>query len=354
VEVCKLKLRILDTFEKRPLRQTWLAPMAALLLFVPAAATAQGVPPERTAPPSEESPNRRLEQLRAMLPAVPGEYRIGPEDLIEVSVFEAADLNRSVRVTGGGEISLPLLGAVRAAGLTPRELESVLEELLRRTYLKDPHVGVFVREMQSHPVSVVGAVKKPGVFQIRGAKTLVEMLAMAEGLSEDAGDTILVSRGGGIAHGEATDSARKETISVDVKGLLESGDARRNVAVYAGDTVRVARAGIVYVVGEVKKPGGFLLRTNESISVLQALALSEGLLKTAAKSRARIIRIEEESGTRSEISVDLGKILKGTAADPALSARDILFVPGSGGRAALYKSGEAALQILSGVIIWRR
>jgi len=112
------------------------------------------------------------------------EYRIGPEDLVEITVFEAPELSRSARVSAGGEISLPLLGGLQAAGLTPRELELVLQELLRRAYMKDPHVGVFVREMQSHPVSVFGAVEKPGVFQIRGTKTLIEMLSMAEGLAE--------------------------------------------------------------------------------------------------------------------------------------------------------------------------
>lgn len=132
--------------------------------------------------------NQRLEQLRQMLdPQMPAasadEYRIGPDDLLDITVFEAPELNRSQRVSAGGQISLPLLGVVQAGSLTPRELEFVLEELLRRTYMKEPHVGVFVREMQSHPVSVFGAVKKPGVFQVRGAKTVVELLSMAEGLA---------------------------------------------------------------------------------------------------------------------------------------------------------------------------
>jgi polysaccharide export outer membrane protein len=122
----------------------------------------------------------------------------------------------------------------------------------------------------------------------------------------------------------------------------------------AGDVIKVARAGIIYVVGEVKKPGGFTLKTNENITVLQALALAEGILKTAAKGRARIIRTDSLSGARREIPLDIGKILAGKAQDPELASRDILFVPGSGAKTALYKSGEAALQIVSGVIIWRR
>lgn len=332
--------------------------------------------------------NQRLAQLRRMLEphapaASPMEYRIGPEDLLEINVFEASELNRSERVSAGGEVSLPLLGAVHAAGLTPRELESVVEELLRRTYMKDPHVGVFVREMQSHAVAVFGAVKKPGVFQIRGPKTVVELLSMAEGLAEDAGDTVLVTRGARFhdrehpsAEGEAaplssTPSAEEtspsatasspaaapkgsDAVEIDLKQLLQSGDPRWNVTVYPGDVVKVARAGIVYVVGEVKKPGGYLLRNNEDISVLQAIALAEGLTRTSAKSQAKIIRTAEETGQRKEIAIDLGKILAGKKEDLILRSKDIVFIPNSGARSGLYRGAEAALGIVSGIIIFRR
>jgi len=168
--------------------------LAAGILFAAAAAPiwGQSEPAAQGRPKFEgrtaQEYNQRLEQLRQMLdPQMPAasadEYRIGPDDLLEITVFEAPELNRSQRVSAGGQISLPLLGAVQAGSLTPRELEFVLEELLRRTYMKEPHVGVFVREMQSHAVSVFGAVKKPGVFQVRGAKTVVELLSMAEGLA---------------------------------------------------------------------------------------------------------------------------------------------------------------------------
>jgi polysaccharide export outer membrane protein len=311
------------------------------------------------------------------------EYRIGPEDLLEITVFEAPELNRSVRVSASGEFSLPLLGAVKAVGLTPRELEFVLQELLRRTFMKEPHVGVFVRELQSHPVSVVGAVKKPGVFQIRGTKTLLEMLSMAEGLAEDAGDTILVMRAAGLRgfpsqdenkqdvgtqssppveranETDAASSSPKEptldgTVEINLKNLLESGNPRYNVPIYPGDIVKVARAGIVYVVGEVKKPGGFVLKSNENISVLQALALAEGVTRTSAKSQARIIRTDQSTGQRTETALDLSKILAGKAPDPLLRPKDIVFVPNIGARSALYRGAEAAISILSGVAIYRR
>src|SRR5258708_3436316 len=142
--------------------------------------------------------NRRLKELLNSNPSAPAvsaqEYRIGPEDVLNINVFGAQELNREVRVSASGEISLPLLGSVRAAGLTPRDLEFVLQELLHRTYMKDPHVSVFVREMQSHPVSVMGAVRRPGVFQIRGSKRLLEVLSLAEGLADDAGATAIILR----------------------------------------------------------------------------------------------------------------------------------------------------------------
>jgi polysaccharide export outer membrane protein len=307
--------------------------------------------------------HRRLHQRLPGSDSVPParDYRIGPEDLLEVTVFEAPDLDRTVRVSAEGGISLPLLGAIHAAGLTSRQLEAVLEELLRRSYMKDPHVGVFVKAIRSHPVSVFGAVEEPGVYQIRGAKTLVEVLSMAQGLASDAGDTVIVMRSGGAlppdtagASTGGSASAPAGTIRIPLEGLLDSGNPRDNVLVYPGDVVKVTRAGIVYVVGEVRKPGGFTLKTNENISVLQALALAEGLTRTSAAKRALIIRTSKTSGKREEIAINLDKILKGRAPDPLLRARDIVFVPNSTGRAALYRGAEAALSIAGGVIVYRR
>jgi polysaccharide export outer membrane protein len=325
--------------------------------------------------------NKKLEQLYHRTAGASESdsqnYRIGSDDLLELTVFEAPDLNRTVRVSANGDISLPLLGNVRAADLTTSELEASLEELLRRTYMKEPHVGVFLKEIQSHAVSVFGAVKRPGVIQIRGTKSLVEVLSMAEGLADDAGDTVIIMRGAegdGLSEGETplgTTNLRSSAEGVaaisrsgttrepaaqeiNLKNLLESGDPSYNVPVNPGDVVKVTRAGVVYVVGEVHKPGGFTLKTNENISVLQALALAEGLTRTSAKGKARIIRTDELSGARAEIPIDLGKILGGKAADPQLRAKDIVFVPNSGGRTALYRGSEAALSIAGGVIIYRR
>ena len=313
-------------------------------------------------------------------PDYSSEYRIGPDDLLDISTFEAQELKWSVRVRGDGRISLPLLGEVRASGLTPRELEVVLQEILRRTYLKDPHVGVFVREMRSHTVAIFGAVAQPGVYQISGPKSVVEVLSLSAGLAADAGDVATVRRGpywraaviqAGEVRSRPSDGAQEgllfnsrpngavfddgqQAVRINLKSLLESGESRHNILVYPGDTITVNRAGIVYVVGGVREPGGFVLKSNESISALQALALAAGLTKTSAKGRARIIRTDPSTGERYEIPLDLGKVLEGKASDPALRPKDILFVPDSAVRAGLLRTMEAVVSVVSGLIIFRR
>jgi len=332
---------------------------------------------------STEDWNRRLRERSAlpdpMATLNPSEYTIGPEDVLDINVFEAQEMNREVRVSAGGEISLPLLGAIRAAGLTPRELETTVEEALRQKYMKDPHVGVFVREMQSHPVSVVGAVRKPGIFQIRGSKTLLEILSLAEGLADDAGEDVIILRRTGLrdaeesifgefgAEGKALATRQEssgpgatatggttseEVVQVNLKDLLDSTDPGHNPPVYPGDIVKVSRAGVVYVVGAVRRPGGFAMKTNEKISVLQALALSEGLTSTAAKGGARIIRTNDQNGARTETPIDLGKILSGKSPDPMLASRDIVFVPDSAARTTFSRGVEAAAQTLTGLLVF--
>ena len=374
-------------------RSVFSASLATLwLLLSPFASSSQTTPEpldragQNPAEQTTDNYNRRLEQLRRTLAAGASEsqtadYRIGAQDLLEIKVFQATDLNRSLRVSARGEISFPLLGSVQAAGLTAQELEALLEYKLHK-YMKDPHVDVLVSSVESHPVSVVGAVKKPGVFQVRGPKTVLEMLSAAEGLSDDAGDDVLVMRGAGwqrtdllanspeVANGEPTAGEatpapnvperndqpkgdEKETARVNLKNLLETGDARLNVPVYPGDIVKVPRAGVVYVVGEVRKPGGFVLKSNEEMTVLKAMALAEGLTLTAVKDQARIIRTDAVSGEKKEIPINLGKILDGKTPDPALQAADIVFIPNSNGKYAVFRGSEAAISAITSLLVFR-
>jgi polysaccharide biosynthesis/export protein len=312
-----------------------------------------------------------------------GDYLIGPEDLLEITVLEAPDLNRIVRVSDDGSISLALLGSIQVARMSTREVQLMLEDHLRQTYMKDPQVAVFVQEMRSHPVSVFGAVEKPGVYQIRYAKSLLEVLSMAQGLATDAGDMVIVERHSGdpaeggfaallgsksnivtdaptgvasTSEGAAGQVSGAERITISLKELLDSSDPRSNVPVYPGDSVKVTRAGIVYVLGQVHKPGGFVLKTNENISVLQAIALAEGVSSNSKGKEARIFLAGTQGDPSKEVPINLDKILAGKAPAPLLKPNDVLFVPNSAGKEALHvleQSTAGIVGALGGAAIYR-
>jgi polysaccharide export outer membrane protein len=323
------------------------------------------------------------EDVLPSIAAGTADSRIGADDLLSITVFEAPEMNTVLRVSASGDISMQLLGEVHALGLTPTELQGVLQGLLRSTYMRDPHVGVFIQELQSHAVSVVGAVKMPGVFQIRGPKSLLEVLSMAQGLAEDAGDTVSVDRSGEQSepdpssspvlktggapgtfqrHELLTKSDAPESLlsdrnaeieNINLKSLLGSSDSIRKVLIHPGDVVKVSRAGIVYVVGEVNKPGGFVLQNNESISILQALALAQGTTHTSAIRETRIIRTDLATGKRTEIAVNLGKIFSGKRPDILLEPKDVVFVPNSAAKSVFYRGSEMAIQTAAGIAIYK-
>ncbi|HUF76934.1 MAG TPA: polysaccharide biosynthesis/export family protein [Longimicrobiales bacterium] len=349
----------------RPAAVRW-AGIAAFALFTGCASSGsqqsiETLPTQAAAEDSAraEALNRRIQAAAVRdsasraVPDLNTEYRIGSNDEVEISVFGAAEFSGTHRVEDSGEIAIPLLGAVTAAGKTPRELETHLQDRLRETYMRDPHVSVQVLEIQSQGVSVVGAVGAPGVYQVSGSKTLLEVLAMAQGLSEQAGNAVFVMRpskataqppeltaDGGLA--EPLDGGDAHVIEVDLGALLESGDASQNVVVQPGDIVQVRPAGLVYVVGEVNRPGGFTIPAGQPLTVLQALALAEGLGSTAAASRSVIVR-ELAAGDRMEIPVDLDAVLNGNQPPPTLAARDVLFVPNNTAKAV-------ALGVVNGLV----
>lgn len=341
----------------------WILGVAVVSLALVAAVAAQHKPPT-------DVPTNMNERLREMAMGAGNtpvrEYRIGAEDLLEIFVFEVPELSRTVRVSSSGDVSLPLVGAVRVIGLSPVAVEAVLTERLKKSYLKDPQVSVFVKEYKSDPVSVVGAVKIPGLYQIQTRKSLIEVLALAQGFSEgptrQAGRSIIVTRKEAMALQSTTDGtpggasrleAAQTSLEIPIKSLMETGDPKWNVPIYPGDVVKVVPAGTVYVAGAVTRPGAFPLTDFDNVSAIQALAMAGGTTKAASRKNAIIIR-RDAAGNRVEQKLDLGRVLKGTDEDSLLGPNDILFVPGSVGKEAALRAIETGIQTATGIIIWRR
>ena len=220
-------------------------------------------------------------------------------------------------------------------------------------------VTVTVANYGSQPVSVLGAVQTPGTRQIRGRKTLVELLAEVGGIRPDAGNSVRVTRRKDsgplpLANARPDASGGFSVGDVGLKSLLEARDPSENIEIRPNDVVSVPRAELIYVVGAVRRSGGFPLNERESITVFQALALAEGMERTAAPRAARILRSTSGAESRTEIDVDISKVLSGQLRDTPLLPNDILFIPNSAVKGAALRSVEAVIQLATGLAIWRR
>lgn len=253
---------------------------------------------------------------------------IGANDLIAVTVYDAPELSRTIRVGADGFIRLPMLKQrIKAEGLYPADLETAIAEALRNEkYYVDPFVTVTIAEYHSRPISVSGAVKQPLEFQAASPTTLLEAISRAGGLSDNAGPEILLNQTEPGPDGKPI--ARTRHISV--RGLINNADADLNFKLTGGEQILVPEAAKVYVLGYVKKPDAFKVQDGSEISIMQILALSEGLAPYAGKT-AYIYRANG-SGGRTEISVPLAKILDRKAPDVPLLANDIFYVPDNRGK----------------------
>jgi len=285
-------------------------------------------------------------------------YLLGPDDQVEISAPELSEFgNKPARIDGDGDVQVPLVGRVHLAGLTAQQAEKEIDKVLR-TYIRDPQVVVNVSEVRSQPVSILGAVNTPGVHQVQGYKTLLEMLASAGGIRPDAGYSVRITRqlewGCIPLPGAVPDASAQFTVAeVNLKKIMEAKDPAENIRILPHDVISVPKAEMVYVIGEVKRSGGFVLGEHQSISVLQALSLAEGLNGTADARHAKILRLKREADQREELLVDVKDLLKGKKQDVALQGDDILFIPGSTGKKAALRALEAAVQTGTGLAIWR-
>jgi polysaccharide export outer membrane protein len=307
----------------------------------PSAPLPNATPPNAATPLSTAQPAAAPPASPANSQA-PVDLQIGSGDLLEISVFGHPEFKQEQRVSGTGEITLPLIGSLKVDGLTIGQAQSTIrKKLVDGGYYKDPAVSVFAKEYATQGVSVLGEVNKPGVYPRLGQRRLLDVISAAGGLTQKAGRAVTITR-----RNNPTVAQTLELSKEPEKAMVN------NVEVYPGDTVVVSQAGVVYVIGDVAKPSGFVMDNNESMTVLQAIALAGGTNNTASLERTRLIRKRPEGA--QEISVALKRIMEAKAEDVPLQAGDVLFVPNSAGKSAARRGMEAILQAATGVAIYRR
>jgi len=263
-------------------------------------------------------------------------YVLGPDDQIVIRAIDAPEISDKPMLIGAnGNLTLPLIGRVKAGGLTVEQFEAELNTRLRE-YLRDPQVSVTVVESRSHPVSVFGAVNKPGVVQLQGRKTLYEVLSMAGGPRDTAGASLTVTRrreNGDIPLPGATidPTGQFSVVELNVPEILAGKNPAANIEIKPNDVISVSESNskMIYVVGDVLRAGGFTLGGRQSLSVLSALSLAGGLGRTAKPEKARIVRNVPGELKRQEIAVNIKKIFTGNAEDIGLRPQDVLVVPTS-------------------------
>jgi polysaccharide export outer membrane protein len=372
-----------------------------------------------------ETPQQTNDRIRALSATVhmsPHDYVIGNGDVIVIEVFDVKELSREVRVSQTGSIGIPLVPVrLHVSGLTEVQAEQKIAEVLESNGLvSHPQVSVSVKERRSKPITVVGAVNHAMVYQADHAVTILEVLAEAGGIANDAGDTVIVARpvpesveadpsepptigpedlAAALASRDsnqtasASDSAsdtgsastgsptsktvfpapsstaspstapdtsapsdpfpKTNTITINLNQLVESGDATNNIMLQAGDIITVPHAGIVYILGAVSRPGGFVLANDRSqMTTLKILALAGGLKDTAKKDHAFIIR-KDNQGQQHQVPVDLKKVMNFSTEDVQLQPSDILYVPNSTSKQVLIKAVELAVVIGTAVALYR-
>lgn len=316
--------------------------------------------------------NDRIAQLALAQSARQGDYVIGPGDLLGVEVFDVPELSRDVRVSETGFVAIPLVPVrVQASGLTPFQFQDKLAELFQVNELvSHPQVTVTVKEQHSEPITVVGAVRTPLTIQAVHQMTLLQVLSQAGGIADDAGSKVLITRkqfvvqaanNAAVTAAEPTKPraadpipAAQNIITIDLNDLLDSGDPKYNIPLLGGDVVSVPRAGVVYAVGAVQHPGGFVMQSDrQQLTVLKVVSLAGGLMSTAKPGNAVILRQASGTQQRQQLPVDVKKILTLKSEDVPLRQNDILYVPDSAGKHALRRTAEVAVAIASGAAIIR-
>jgi polysaccharide biosynthesis/export protein len=267
------------------------------------------------------------------------QVRVGPGDLLEVRVFDTPELTQTIRVSDLGEVSLNLIGRLHVGDLTPDEArDAIAHKLVDDHYLVNPQVSVLIQEYGTQGVSVLGEVQRPGVYSVLGNRTLLDVISQAGGTTVYAGSTVTVKR-------NSDSTLLTIPLTKNAKNTLAS-----DVRLQPGDKVIIPRASLVYVLGDVGRPGGFLMQNEGHMTVLQAVALAGGQNRTASMKRARLIHKTDSSYTDTQIP--LSKIMNGQEPDTELQAEDILYVPNSATKSLIYRTVPGIVQSASSAAIY--
>ncbi len=271
-----------------------------------------------------------------------GKYalHIAAGDLVELTVFDTPELSGRLRVSETGEVVAPVIGAVPVSGLTAEEAAAAIERSLRsHDVLKDPHATIFVLEYATQGVTVTGEVKNPGIYPLLGQHTLMDLISAAGGVTSKAGTVVTLTHKADVQH--------PQILHIDNR----PGSVFTQVDIRPGDTVSVAHAGVIYVVGDVGRAGGFLIETGQ-LTALQAIALAQGANKTAAPDSSRLIRTIDSH--REEMVLPVKKIIAGKAIDPPLRDGDIIYIPNSSAKTWGGRAIDTAIALTTGLAVYGR
>lgn len=309
------------------------------ILFAIAILLAPALPGQQAGKPALSASHLAADKQILPNPTVMQRLVIGPGDLLTVTIFNVPELLQTVRVSETGDAVLSLIGTMHLADMTVADAQTAMENEYRdRKMLVDPHVNILVTEYATEGVSVLGEVTKPGVYPLLGPHTLLDIISAAGGLTEFAGSTVSVRRRNGA----------EQVVRLDANDPQKS--LAQDVELQPSDTVVVARAAVVYVVGDVGKPGGFPMQNNGRMTVLQAIAMAQGANKTASLSHSKIIHKDESGYT--ETDVHLALLLQGKAPDRELAPEDILFVPNSKVKSAVAGGYSSVIQAAATAAIY--
>ena len=299
---------------------------------------------------AQQNAGGRDRQSQPAAPASPGsppgilvasedDYRLGASDVIEVQVEDAKELSGTFRISSNGSFLMPYLGRINAARKSPEELGRLIADGLRGRYLKEPVVRVVVTQYNSRSFFIQGSVRNPGVYQIEGRPSILKLITIAGGLSENHGSSAFIIReqkpateqegdaaGGVAARPPEPEGENYALIQVNIGGLLK-GRFDENVFIEAGDIINIPPSDVFFVAGEVRAPGSFPLK--EGTTLRQAISLAQGTTFEAAGARGIIFRENAASGKREEIKVDVSAVMSGKKEDVGLLANDIIIIPNS-------------------------